>query len=304
LLGEPVRYNGGHKRDDVLTGVLGPFVEWVQVCPEDEAGLGTPREPMNLVRTGTGIRVLTVQTRRDVTDQLRNYAQCRSAELLRLDLDGFVLKSGSPSCGVTGVNVYPENGPAERSGQGLFAHAISSADPLLPMEEEGRIHDPAIRENFIDRAFAHRRLRRLLSSSPRVADLVAFHTAHKLLLLAHSPDAYRQLGRLVASVRADVFADNLLAYGRGFASAFATVATTARHVNVLQHAAGCLTDRIAAETRHELARTIADYQDGLVPLIVPVRLIAHHASLHRITYLEGQYYFDLDLRELSLPSGA
>ena len=304
LLGEPVRYDGGHKRDDVLTGLLGRFVEWVQVCPEDEAGLGTPREPMHLVQTRDGVRVITVHTQRDLTDQLGGYSQRRAADVLALDLDGFVLKSGSPSCGFLGVKLYVENGAVERSGQGLFAHAIASADPLLPVEEEGRLHDPAIRENFIERVFAHRRLRRLVSSSPRVGDLVAFHTAHKLLLLAHSPEAYRRLGRLVASARADTLPRQLLDYGRVFAAALATVAARGRHVNVLQHAAGYLTDCITAEARREIELAIAQYQDRLVPLVVPVRLIAHHVRVHRITFLEGQYYVDPDRTELMLRNGA
>ena len=300
LLGEPVRYDGGHKRDDFLTDTLGRFVEWVPVCPEDEAGLGTPREPMNLTRTGDGVRLLTVRTRRDVTEQLRSYSQRRAAELLGRDLDGFVLKSGSPSCGFTRVKVYAGSGPAERSGQGLFAQAISVADPLLPVEEEGRLHDAAIRENFIERVFAHRRLRRLASSRPRVGDLVAFHTAHKLLILAHSPDAYRQLGLMVASARPDAFSRQMAEYSDIFAAALATVATRGRHVNVLQHAAGYLRDRISAEARREIALTIADYQAGLVPLIVPIRLIAHYVRVHRITFLEGQYYFDPHPKELML----
>jgi uncharacterized protein YbgA (DUF1722 family)/uncharacterized protein YbbK (DUF523 family) len=284
--------------------VLGPHVEWVPVCPEDEAGLGTPREPMNLVRTLGGVRVMTVHAQRDLTGLLRDYSQRRATELLAFDLDGFVLKSGSPSCGLTGVNLYSESGPAERSGQGVFAHAMSSADPLLPVEEEGRLHDLAIRAHFIERVFAHRRLRLLVSSSPRVGDLVAFHTAHKLLLLAHSPEAYRQLGRIVASARADAFADQLREYRRAFAAAFAAVATRGRHVNVLQHAAGYLPDRITTGARRELLQAIGDYQAGLAPLILPTQLIAHHARMHRITFLEGQHYFDLDRQELILSSGA
>jgi uncharacterized protein YbbK (DUF523 family) len=160
LLGNEVRYDGGHKRHPFLTDLLGPFVEWVPVCPEVEAGFGTPREPMRLVREGSGVRILTVHTRRDVTDQLQSAVTARLRQFLSLDLDGFVLKKDSPSCGLHGVEVHGESGTGMGSGRGLFAAALADAQPLLPLEEEGRLSDRQQCEAFLDRVRAYRRLRR------------------------------------------------------------------------------------------------------------------------------------------------
>jgi uncharacterized protein YbgA (DUF1722 family)/uncharacterized protein YbbK (DUF523 family) len=300
LLGQPVRFDGGHKRDAFLTAALDAFVEWVPVCPEQEAGFGTPRESMRLVQIDGAVRLLTVRTRRDVTEQLGVAATRRAAEMTTLDLDGFVLKKDSPSCGLRRVKVYEENGPGTRSGMGLFAQALCAADPLLPVEEEGRLQDPAIREHFVERVFAHRRWRQLVAGAPRARDLVSFHTAHKLLLLAHSPAAYVQLGRMVAGAGSARLAHVVTAYGRAFMTALASAATRGRHVNVLQHAAGYLRGALTADARRDVASTIADYEHGLVPLVVPLRLLAHHVKVHGIAYLSGQAYLDPHPKALML----
>jgi uncharacterized protein YbbK (DUF523 family) len=160
LLGSQVRYDGGHKRHPFLTEILGPFVEWVPVCPEVEAGFGTPREAMHLVRDGEAVRLVTVRTRQDVTAQLRRAVDARVRQLASLELDGYVLKKDSPSCGLFRVKVYGASGSV-RDGRGLFAGSLADAQPLLPLEEEGRLSDPKLRETFIERVFAYRRLREL-----------------------------------------------------------------------------------------------------------------------------------------------
>jgi len=299
LLGTEVRYDGGHKRNPFLTDLLGPFVEWVPICPEVEAGFGTPREPMHLVQDRGGLRLLTVRTKRDVTAQLDTAVIARLRQLAALELDGYVLKKDSPSCGLFRVKVYDASGTGRRAGRGMFAAALADAQPMLPLEEEGRLDDPRLRENFIERVFAHRRLRELCAVPVRAGDLMRFHARHKLLLLAHSPAAYARLGRLVASTKGRVSRAFLDEYGTGFMEALAAPATRGRHVNVLQHMAGYF-DRIDDASRGELAAAIGDYRHGLVPLIVPLTLIAHHARRHDVEYLLDQVYLQPHPKELML----
>jgi uncharacterized protein YbgA (DUF1722 family)/uncharacterized protein YbbK (DUF523 family) len=300
LLGRPVRFDGGHKRDAFLTEALARFVEYVPVCPEEEAGLGTPREAMRLVQEGGGSRLVAVRSRRDLTDTLTRFAAARVPELAALRLDGFVLKKDSPSCGLTRVKVYSERGVPARTGRGLFAEALCDGHPTLPVEEEGRLCDPAIRENFIERIYAFRRVRHLFEGRARIGDVVQFHTRHKLQLLAHSPARCVELGRMVANARATVPERLAVEYGRAFMATLTRVVTRARHVNVLQHIAGYFRRVLSAAARRDLAGVIADYQRGLLPLIVPMRLIEHYAHLHEIRYLCGQVYLNPYPHELML----
>jgi uncharacterized protein YbgA (DUF1722 family)/uncharacterized protein YbbK (DUF523 family) len=299
LLGNEVRYDGSHKRHPFLTDLLGPFVEWVAVCPEVEAGFGTPREPMHLVRAGGAVRLVTVRTRQDVTTPLQKAVDARLRQLAALHLDGYVLKKDSPSCGLFRVKVYGTSGAAVREGRGLFATGLADAQPLLPLEEEGRLADPTLREAFIERVFAYRRLRDLRARPVRARDLMAFHACHKLLLLAHAPASYARLGRLVASAKGRVGGALLDEYAAGFMQALAVPATRGRHVNVLQHMAGYF-DAADVGSRGELASTIADYGRGLVPLVVPLTLIAHHARRHDVRYLLDQVYLQPHPKELML----
>ena len=300
LLGEPVRFDGGHKRDTFLTGELAPFVEWVPVCPEEEAGFGTPREAMRLVDVGGAVRLLTVRSRRDCTDQLTRIAAARVEELARLDLDGYVLKKDSPSCGLARVKIYSDAGMPAKSGRGVFAGALCSALPALPIEEEGRLRDPHIREHFFERIYAYRRVRRLFDSGPRLRDLVEFHSRHKLLLLAHSPVAYSELGRLVARARAIPPAALASDYRQRFMDAVSASVSRGRHVNVLQHMVGYFRRLLSDAARRDIAAAISEYQRGLVPLVLPARLIGHYAQVHDVRYLTAQAYLDPYPRELML----
>ena len=299
LLGNEVRYDGGHKRHPFLTDLLAPFVEWVPVCPEVEAGFGTPREAMHLVEEARGVRLLTVRTRHDVTAQLQKAVRARVRQLAALDLDGYILKKDSPSCGLFRVKVYGTSSMATRTGRGLFAAGLADAQPLLPLEEEGRLSDPVLREAFIERVFAYRRLRELGAAPVRAGDLMRFHAAHKLLLLAHVPAAYARLGRLVASTKGRVSRATLDDYAAGFMDALGVPATRRRHVNVLQHMAGYF-DAADAASRRELAVSIEDYGRGLVPLVVPLTLVAHHARRHDVRYLLEQIYLQPHPKELML----
>ncbi len=300
LLGEPVRFDGGHKRDAFLTEALAPFVEWVPVCPEEESGLGTPRESMRLVDRGASTRLLGVRSKRDFTDTLTRFVADRVPQLAALDLDGFVLKKGSPSCGLMRVKVYSENGVPVRAGRGIFADALTAALPMLPIEEEGRLSDAVLREHFIERVYAFRRLRRLFTEGTRTGDLVRFHTQHKLLLLAHSPAQYTALGRFVACARTLAPERVAVEYGRAFTTALTSIATRGRHVNVLQHAAGYFRRVLSASACRDLASAIIDYQRGLTPLVVPLRLLDHYARLHDIRYLRDQIYLNPYPHELML----
>lgn len=299
LLGEQVRFDGGHKHDRFLTDVLGRYVQWVPVCPELEAGMGVPREPVRLTGDPETPRMIGTRTGTDHTTAMRRFTAARVRQLAALDLHGYVLKRGSPSCGMERVRVYGASGMPARRGRGIFAAAFMAALPLLPVEEEGRLNDPLLRESFIERVFAYRRWR-TLATAPSRGGLVAFHTAHKFQLLAHSPKHYAALGRLVANQKRTRPAALVAEYGAAFMAALAVHATAAKHVNVLQHLAGFCREHLDAADRRELAAVIADYRALLVPLIVPLTLLRHHLDRHRVTYVQGQTYLSPHPKELML----
>jgi uncharacterized protein YbbK (DUF523 family)/uncharacterized protein YbgA (DUF1722 family) len=302
LLGDQVRFDGGHKRDQFLTEILGPFVEWVRVCPEVELGLGTPRETLRLVKVGRTLRMMTTRTNVDHTNAMNSWSKRRTAELVGEDLCGYVLKKDSPSCGMERVKVFgAERGP-ERSGRGLFAAALMSRFPNLPAEEEGRLSDPRLREHFIERVFAYRRLKDLFAGAWSAGRLARFHTAHRMSLLAHSATAYQQLRRLVAAGgRATsvgtAWRDLRDAYESLFMSTMSRIATPSRHAIVLTHMAGHLVRIVDADSRCELLTSIDAYRRGHVPLLVPLTLVRHHVRVHSVGYLADQTYLDPDPRE-------
>jgi uncharacterized protein YbgA (DUF1722 family)/uncharacterized protein YbbK (DUF523 family) len=300
LLGDEVRYDGGHKRNAFLADILDPFVEWVKVCPEVESGMSTPREPVRLVNEDGRLRLLTVKTGIDQTEPMTTYAEARVRSLAAEALCGYVLKKDSPSCGMTRVKVYDGADPATRSGVGLFASALLSRFPDLPVEEEGRLVDHRLRENFIERIFAYRRLQDLFESRWTVGDLVRFHTAHKLVLMAHTSPAYGRLGRLVAGAKDTPRATLRAEYRTGFMAALSIIATTKKHTNVLQHIVGYFKRQLDAGSRAELLTTIDDYRRGLVPLVAPLILIRHHVRRYDVRYLVGQIYLEPHPKELML----
>jgi uncharacterized protein YbgA (DUF1722 family)/uncharacterized protein YbbK (DUF523 family) len=300
LLGEAVRFDGGHQKDSYITGVLGQHFSWVSVCPEMEIGLGTPRETLRLVGDPERPRMIATRSGTDLTEAMITYAGQRVRELGDQGLSGYILKRASPSCGMERVKVYTEDGMPSRAGSGLFARALMDAFPLLPVEEEGRLTDPHLRDNFITRVFSYRRLTALRDSAPRPADLVAFHTAHKCLLLAHSPAHYASLGRLVADLKRVPRAEWLERYGREFLEALGAKATTKKHVNVLQHIMGFFKDHLTAGEKRELLGLISDYAKGLVPLIVPITLINHYVARFEVAYVADQVYLHPHPKELML----
>jgi uncharacterized protein YbgA (DUF1722 family)/uncharacterized protein YbbK (DUF523 family) len=305
LLGRKVRYDGQHKRDPFLVDTLGAFVEWVPVCPEVEIGMTIPRESIRLVGDPAKPRLVAEKSGADHTEAMSRYARDKVEELERLDLSGYVLKKDSPSCGMERVRVYGGRGGApRRDGVGAFARVLLERLPLLPVEEEGRLHDPALRESFVERIFAYARWKSARAAGLTRAVLVRFHTIHKLALLAHSPDAYRKLGVLVANVAKGPIGKTADAYARGFMAALEKPATRGRHANVLQHMAGYFREVLEPADRKELEGVVNDYQRGLVPLVVPLTLLRHHVRRHELAYLAEQTYLDPDPKELMLRNHA
>ncbi|HSB78148.1 MAG TPA: DUF523 and DUF1722 domain-containing protein [Candidatus Methylomirabilis sp.] len=300
LLGNEVRYDGGHKRDRYLTDTLSRFFEWVPVCPEVEMGLGTPRETLRLVGEPEAPRLIFAKSREDQTDGMQTWATTRLDHLAGLGLCGYILKSDSPSCGMERVRVYGSSGMPSKNGVGIFARALMDRFPLLPVEEEGRLHDLALRENFVERVFCYRRWRDLIARRLTLGKLVAFHAAHKLLLLAHSPRHYTDLGRLVAGAKGLSPTELEAGYGPLFMGALQVKATAKKHANVLHHILGYFKRDLDGRDKAELLALIADYHQGLVPLVVPLTLLKHHLARIDLPYLQDQLYLNPHPKELML----
>jgi len=300
LLGDRVRFDGGHKRDPFVNDLLAAHVEWVTVCPELEAGLGVPREPIRLVGSARDSRLVGSRSGIDRTQAVDAAIRSRLDMLAGMDLCGFVLKKGSPTCGMERVKRYPEGGIPARDGVGRFAAALMERFPLLPVEEEGRLHDPVLRENFIERVLATRRWRDFRLRPYSVGALVAFHTGQKFQVLSHSPRLYRELGRIVARARELGPEETLARYEETFLRALSERTTRKRHANVLLHLAGFFRRGLDADLRRETLSVIEDYRRGLVPLVVPLTLIRHHARELGVGYLLGQVYLDPHPKELMI----
>ena len=300
LLGEPVRYDGGHKLNHFLTDIFGRFVSWVPVCPEVEVGLSTPRDSLRLEGSIEKPRMVAPKSGADITEKMVEFSSSRVSQLEKSDLCGYVFKKGSPSCGLFRVRIYNESGMPQASGRGLFAQAVTTAWPWLPVEEEGRLSDPAFRESFVEQVFALRRLKDLFGSAWRPHDLVAFHTAHKLQLLAHSARLHRDMGRLVAQAGSLPPADLQRSYTVLFMQTLRAKATRAKHSNVLQHALGHFKKPLSAHARALLVESVDDYRRELVPLIVPITLLSHYVRLYEVEYLMGQTYLEPHPKELML----
>lgn len=302
LLGQEVRYDGGHKHSGYITQTLARHFEFVPFCPEVAIGLGIPRPPIRLVQTPSGVRARGVdQPDRDVTDALVAYGGHVAAEIG--GFSGYLFKKGSPSCGMERVKIYTEQGMPATTGAGLYANAIMTAYPLLPVEEEGRLMDPVLRENFIERVFVHHRWQVLQASGLTAQKLVDFHTEHKFSVLAHHEETYRAMGRLVAEAgRRDL--DELAAeYFHALMTALKHRATRRRHTNVLMHVMGYLKKHLDSGDKAELLELIERYRNGLVPLIVPITLLKHHLRRFPDPYINRQVYLNPHPDELMLRNG-
>ena len=301
LLGQPVRYDGGHKLDRFLVETLGKYVEWVPVCPEVEIGLGVPRETVRLVGDPSAPRLIAPKSGADYTERMRAWAQERLGQLSAEGLCGFVFKKDSPSSGLFRVRVYDERGNPSRTGTGIFPREVMRRFPLLPLEEEGRLNDMPLRENFIERIFAYYRWTEMLKNDPTPGGLVRFHTAHKLTLMAHSPKHYTEMGRLVAKAGSIPWEELSTTYGALFMEGLALLGTRRKHVNVLQHLMGYLKKDLPGEDKQELLALIEDYRNELVPLVVPMTLLKHHLRRNPVPeWVWQQVYLNPYPKELML----
>ena len=286
LLGQPVRFNGGHSRNRFVSDVLAGYVEWVPVCPEIEIGLGAPRESLHL----TGEGHLVSKSGRDHTAAVTALGERRRAELD--GLSGYVVKSRSPSCGLYSVRVHDRGRIVTGNGRGIFAAYVLAASPLLPVEEEGRLNDPLLRESFVEQVWARARLNQLFGGRWRLRDLIGFHARHKLQLMAHDPVRAHLAGYLVATARDRPDSEVRAGYTALFGEALARRASRARHCNAMHHGFGLVSEYLDNTRRHDILSTIDAYRRGEVPLSVPVTLLRHHAEGCRAAYLAAQTYLD------------
>jgi len=301
LLGESVRYDGGHSHDRFLTDTLGRYVDYIPVCPEVECGLPVPREAMHLEGDPLSPRLMTIHSRQNITDRMQGWAKKRAIELEKDDLCGFIFKSKSPSSGMERVKVYNEKGVPLKKGTGMFARAFMEHFPLLPVEDEGRLHDPALRENFIERIFTLKRWRETVRKKMTPAGLIDFHTRHKLLILAHSQVHYRQMGGLIAKAKDTPIVELYNRYRHMLMEALQLKATPKKNANVLMHMMGYFKKELTYDEKQELLEVIDNYRTGTLPLIAPLTLISHYVRRYDRTYLKEQVYlsphpFELQLR--------
>lgn len=293
LLGRTVRFDGGHKRLDFLTDALAPHVDIVPVCPEVEIGMGVPRESVRLVAGPDRVDMVGNQTGTVWTERMETWAAKRADELAGLDLDGYVLKKDSPSCGLERVRLHRDDAPPLRTGTGLFAAALRRRLPSLPVTEDGWLHDARRAESFLARVFTHHRLRAGLAAAPAVATLVELHAAHKFLYMAHAPGEAQKLGRVVAAAAERPLAEVAADYTAQAMHVLSIPTSPGKHVNVLQHILGFFKDVISADDKAELLVLIDDYRTGVHGLATPLAVLVHHLRRHDVhDWLAGQVYLE------------
>lgn len=304
LLGEKVRYDGGHKRDPFLAETVGKFVEWVPVCPEVDCGLPTPREAMRLTGDPSSPRLVEVRSGTDHTRRMLRWAGSRLRELERLDLSGYICKKGSPSSGMGRVPLYGASGDPVGTGAGIFTKVFVDRFPLVPVEEEGRLHDPVLREMFIEKVFTLRRFRELLALNRTRGGIVAFHTDHKLLLLSHGRKIYTELGRLVARAKELPTAELFDRYRHLLMEALSAKPTPKKCSDVLLHMVGHFRKMLTRDEKEELVEVVRRYRERRVPRIVPLTLFRHYARKYRVEYLARQVFLNPHPAELLLRNHA
>ena len=304
LLGEPFRYDGGHKLDRFLTETLGQYVEYVPVCPEVECGLPVPRESMHLEGDSEAPRLVTSRTKQDMTTRMVKWAGERVIALEQEGLCGFIFKSNSPSSGMERVRGYNKEGLPVKSGVGIFARIFMEHFPLLPVEDEGRLHDPKLRENFIERIFALKRWRETLAQIESRGSLVDFHSRHKLLILSHSPKHYQVMGKWVAQAKDIPLKELYQNYQVFLMEALNLKTTPKKNSNVLSHMMGYFKEQLSSDEKQELLEVINRYRQEFIPLVVPITLIGHYVRKYNQPYLEQQVYLNPHPIELQLRNHA
>ena len=301
LLGEEVRWDGDHKHDQYVRDVLGSYFDYVSICPEVDVGMGVPRETVALYGTLENPKMITKRSKTDWTKKMNHYTKDRIHELTKENLCGYVFKSKSPSCGIGKVPIYSEFGSSRmRHGSGMFASSFVKVFPLVPVEDEGRLHDPVIRENFIVRIFCFHRLQLLVRKSFSIGSLVRFHTRHKFLILSHSRKKYDDMGELVANAKKIKTAELKTRYSKLFMAALTYKSTPKKNTDVLLHMVEFLKKILTREEKKDILSVIEDYRNELLPLVVPVTLIYHQVKKHNIEYLLDQVYLNPHPKELML----
>jgi len=292
LLGNNVRWNGGHQLDRFLADTLGAYVDFVPVCPEVECGLGIPRETLRLVGDVDNPRLVTTKTRADKTEQMQAWARPRLKELEKEELCGFIFKCDSPSSGMIRVKVYNDSGMPEKKGVGIFARMFMDHFPRVPVEDDGRLHNPGIRENYIEQVFTLKRWREVLAARRTMGNLVDFHTRHKLLILSHGQPIYREMGRLVATGKQLPAGALFDRYEVLLLESLKLKTTVKKHINVMTHMLGHFKQQLSGDEKQEMLEIIDRYRDGHIPLIVPVTLFNHFVRKYGNAYLGQQYYLN------------
>jgi uncharacterized protein YbgA (DUF1722 family)/uncharacterized protein YbbK (DUF523 family) len=300
LLGEKVRYDGGHKLDHYITNTLGRYFDWFPVCPEVESGLPVPREAMHLQGNNLSPLLVTVKTGIDHTERLLTWSRKKLNILEQEDLRGFIFKGRSPSSGIEGVTIYTPSGTPGGRGAGLFGGVFMHYFPLLPVIDDGRLHDPKLRENFIERVFVYNRWKDFLRNGTSIHGLVNFHAEHKLLIFSHSPKHLSALGRLVAYPDGLKQEDIFSRYIDHLMEGLRLLSTVKKNTNVLLHIAGYFKKKLSSDEKRELLEVIERYHRGYVPLIVPIVLVNHYVRKFDEPYLRNQHYLHPHPLELML----
>ncbi|MEZ2586064.1 YbgA family protein [Kluyvera intermedia] len=293
LTGATVRFDGGHKRMGFIMDELAEWVSFKPVCPEMAIGLPTPRPALRLVNTTTGdVRLRFSQARdQDMTDQMEHFAEDYLPSAA--DYAGFVVCAKSPSCGMERVRLYDEHGNrGAKAGIGLFTAALQQRYPWLPIEEDGRLHDPVLRENFVARVFALHELNAMREKGLTRGAIIAFHSRYKLHLLAHSQPGYREIGPFIARIHEwDDLEAFFVAYREKLMAILQQPASRKNHTNVLMHIQGYFRKQLNDRQRAELREVIVNYHAGLLPILAPLTLLQHYLAEHPDEYLLTQKYF-------------
>jgi uncharacterized protein YbgA (DUF1722 family)/uncharacterized protein YbbK (DUF523 family) len=300
LMGQNVRYDGGHTHDPFLTQTLGQYVDYLPICPEVECGLPVPREAMRLVGDPSNPALVTNKTGINITEQMKEWGRNRLDALKNVNLCGFIFKSKSPSSGMERVKVYGENGIPANVGIGIWARMFMDRFPLLPVEEEDRLHDPMLRENFIQRIFVFKHFQEIRSKGISRGNLVDFHTRHKLLIMAHSPAHYRAIGKFVADSHHHTPEALFDGYAALLNTAMSIRSTTAKNINVLMHIMGYFKKQLSGDEKQEILEIIDQFKNHHAPLIVPITLMNHYVRKYQEPYLKTQVYLTPHPSELGL----
>ena len=303
VVGEKVRFDGGHKSNHFVSQDLGQYVRYVPVCPEVGMGMTIPRPAIRLIHSGDSIALVeTKDASKDHTAALLAFSRDKVAQLAKQPLCGYVVCAKSPTCGMEKVKVYRENN-AEKEGVGLYTQVLKDQMPWLPIEEDGRLNDPVLRENFVTRVFCLHDFHRSMGATPTAGKIVDFHSRYKLTLMAHHPDSYRSLGKLVANIKQYDTQEFVELYRLGLMQALTNKATRKNNTNVLMHIQGYFKRALDKQQKAQFTQVIHDYREGVLPLLAPITLIKHYLSLYPDAYLSQQRYLTPYPQELKLRYG-